>query len=93
MNALEFSGAPALQIIPLILQLGVHAPEEEQRTVVINPILKLYASQDRGTRMALLENLDAYADKLDKSAVSDKIWPHLVCLLFLLITQHAQQDN
>ena len=75
---MEFAGAPALLIIPLILQLGVHAPVEEQQTVVVAPILKLYASQDRGTRMALLEHQEEYVNMLDKSTVSDKIWPHLV---------------
>lgn len=81
-NALEFGGAPASQIIPLVLQLGVHASDEDQQTVVIAPILKLYSSQDRGTRMALLEHLNEYSDKLDKSTVADKVWPHLVCYEF-----------
>jgi hypothetical protein len=28
--------------------------------------------------MALLDNLSEYADKLDKKAVVDKVWPDLV---------------
>ena len=44
-------------------------------------LIKLYASPDRGTRMALLDHLQDYADKLDKKTVTDKIWPNLVRLI------------
>lgn len=77
-HALEYGGATANTILPLVLQLGTHASPSEYPTVVLAPVLKLYASPDRGTRMVLLEQLGEYADKLDNKAVSDKIWPHLV---------------
>ena len=44
-------------------------------------LVKLFASADRGVRMALLDHLSEYSDKLDKKTVSDKIWPNLVRLL------------
>ena len=61
-----------------MLQLGVHAPPSDYPTIVLAPITKLFASPDRGTRMALLEHLSEYADKLDNKIVADKIWPNLV---------------
>lgn len=78
MSALEFGGATASTILPIVLQLGVHAPPSDYPTIVLAPITKLFTSPDRGTRMALLEHLSEYADKLDKKTVADKIWPNLV---------------
>ena len=78
MSALEYGGASAASILPLVLQLGANATAEEYSNIVIGPLVKLYASPDRGTRMALLDHLTDYAEKLDKKTVSDKIWPHLV---------------
>ncbi|KAL5506966.1 CEX1 [Sanghuangporus vaninii] len=76
-SALEFGGATANTILPIVLQLGVHASPTDYPTIVLTPVTKLFASPDRGTRMALLEHLPEYADKLDKRTVADKIWPHL----------------
>lgn len=77
-NALEFGGASAANIIPLLLQLGENASPEEYPTVVLAPLVKLFASPDRGTRMALLDHLPQFSEKIDKKSVTDKIWPHLV---------------
>ncbi|KAJ3517647.1 hypothetical protein NLJ89_g377 [Agrocybe chaxingu] len=77
LSALEFGGATAATILPLVLQFGNNVAPEEYSKVILAPITKLYASPDRGTRMALLEHLPEYADKLDKKAVSEKIFPHL----------------
>jgi SCY1-like protein 1 len=45
---------------------------------VLDPVVRLYASPDRGTRMALLEGLAEYGEKLEKGMVVDKVWPHLI---------------
>jgi SCY1-like protein 1 len=82
LSALEFGGASAAAILPLVLQFGTTTPPEEYPKIVLAPIIKLYASPDRGTRMALLEHLPEYVDKLDKKAVSEKIFPHLVSQTF-----------
>lgn len=76
-SALEFGGAAAASILPLVLQIGRGVPEDEYAGAILAPLLKLYASADRGTRMALLDALPEYADKLDKKMVVDKIWPPL----------------
>lgn len=77
-SALDFGGASAAVILPLVLQLGANVSPVDYSSVVLVPLMKLYASPDRGTRMALLEHLPEYADRLDKKGVVDKIWPHLV---------------
>ncbi|KAF9653221.1 ARM repeat-containing protein [Thelephora ganbajun] len=79
-SALERGGASAsaASIVPLLLQLGTNVSiDEEYVTAVIGPVVSLFASPDRGVRMALLDNLDEFKDKMDKKMVVDKIWPHL----------------
>ncbi|XP_006460920.1 hypothetical protein AGABI2DRAFT_69620 [Agaricus bisporus var. bisporus H97] len=76
-SALEFGGASAATMLPLVIQFGKNLPPEDYPKAIITPLIKLYASPDRGTRMALLDNLPEYADKLDKKTVSEKLFPHL----------------
>ncbi|KAJ8455906.1 hypothetical protein ONZ45_g18842 [Pleurotus djamor] len=76
-SALEFGGASAATILPLVLKFGENTSSDEYPKLILAPLVKLYASPDRGTRMALLDHLPEYADKLDKKIVSDQIWPHL----------------
>ncbi|KAF9528532.1 ARM repeat-containing protein [Crepidotus variabilis] len=77
LSALEYGGANAATILPLVLQFGTNVTPEDYPKLILTHIIKLYGSPDRGTRMALLEHLPEYIDKLDKKAVSDKIFPHL----------------
>ncbi|KAL1942784.1 hypothetical protein VTO73DRAFT_5024 [Trametes versicolor] len=76
-SALDFGGASAATILPLVLQFGKNVPPEDYPNVILTHLVKLYTSPDRGTRMALLDHLPEYADKLDKKTVVDKIWPNL----------------
>lgn len=83
-SALERGGAStsAASIVPLLLQLGKSVPtDEEYTTAVIGPVVSLFTSPDRGVRMALLDNLDGFKDKMDKKIVVDKVWPHLVSII------------
>ncbi|KAG5646819.1 hypothetical protein DXG03_002196 [Asterophora parasitica] len=76
-TALEYGGASAATILPLVLQFGSNVSPEDYSNIILAPLIKLYSSPDRGTRMALLDHLPEYADRLDKKTVSDKIFPHL----------------
>jgi len=77
----------APSIIPLVIQLGTYVPSEEYKTLVLEPVVKLFANPDRGTRMALLDALPEFAEKLDKQTVSEKVWPHLVSFACLVLWQ------
>ena len=68
----------ASTLLPLVLLYGANVSPVDIQKVILGPIVKLYASPDRGTRIALLDHLPEYVDKLDKKAVSEKIFPHLV---------------
>ena len=82
MTALEYGGASAGTIVPIVLQFGKKVSVDEYMNIILAPLIRLFASPDRGTRMALLDNLSEYADKLDKKAVVEKVWPNLVRVLW-----------
>lgn len=76
-RAFEFGGGgPTL--LPLILSLAESLPEKEYTASIIQPLIRMFATPDRAMRMALLEGLDKFADKLSSKDVTEKIWPHLV---------------
>lgn len=77
-SALEFGGASAATLLPLVLEMGKSLPPAEHSNRILGPLVKLYATPDRGTRMALLDTLPEYAERLDNKTVTDKVWPHLV---------------
>lgn len=78
LHSLSLPGAPASAILPLVLSIGRNVPPDRYKTIILEPVSKLFASPDRGTRMALLDGLPEYGEKLDKSMVNDKIWPNLI---------------
>ena len=75
-SAVEFGGALAATIVPLILQFGKNVALDEYGAIIIAPLVKLFASPDRRTRIALLENLSEFVEKLDKKTVVEKVWPN-----------------
>ncbi|SJK97742.1 uncharacterized protein ARMOST_00995 [Armillaria ostoyae] len=76
-SALEFGGASAAAILPLVLKFSKNVSPDDYPTQVLAPLVKLFTSPDRGTRMALLDHLPEYVEKLDKKMVDSKIFPHL----------------
>ncbi|KAG1720746.1 hypothetical protein EDB19DRAFT_1963657 [Suillus lakei] len=77
-SALEFGGASAATIDPLILQFGKNIAPDDYGSIIVAPFVELFASADQGTRIALLNSLPDFAEKLDKKTVADKIWPNLL---------------
>ncbi|KAK4704408.1 SCY1-like protein 1, partial [Phenoliferia sp. Uapishka_3] len=76
-RAFEFGGGgPAL--LPLILSLAAPLPEKEYTASIIQPLIRMFATPDRAMRMALLEGLDKFADKLTNKDVTERVWPHLL---------------
>ncbi|KAL7415296.1 armadillo-type protein [Mrakia frigida] len=72
----QTSSASAL--LPLVLRLGNLVPPQDYVKLVLDPVVKLYQSPDRGTRMALLEGLGEYEGKMDNKCVQERVWPHLI---------------
>lgn len=68
--------ASAATVIPLVLQFRKERRTRRLWSVVVAPLIRLFASADCGTCIALLDSLPNFAEKLDKTVV-DKIWPNL----------------
>lgn len=64
--------------MPLILSLGTSLPPSEYSSSIVQPLVRMFATPDRAMRMALLDGLPQYAEKLESKIVVDKIWPNLV---------------
>ncbi|KAG9084350.1 hypothetical protein FRC06_004114 [Ceratobasidium sp. 370] len=77
LSSLGHGGTTAGAILPVVLALGKDLPPNEYSATIIGPVVNLFATPDRGTRMALLDGLPEFADKLDKNMVVNKVWPHL----------------
>jgi SCY1-like protein 1 len=86
--SLPSSQTSASTLLPIVLKLGGLVPPQEYVKLVLDPVVKLYASPDRGTRMALLEGLPEYEGKMDQRCVVDKVWPHLVSPLLLRLLNY-----
>ncbi|KAG8744486.1 hypothetical protein FRC10_010051 [Ceratobasidium sp. 414] len=77
LSSLGHGGTTANAILPIVLALGKDLPPNEYSETIVGPVVNLFATPDRGTRMALLDGLPEFADKLDRNLVVNKVWPHL----------------
>ncbi|GAA6006307.1 hypothetical protein JCM10207_000598 [Rhodosporidiobolus poonsookiae] len=86
-HTFEFGGGggAAAQLLPVILDLAQPAcgdaeaqDDKEYQREVIGPVVRMYATPDRAVRMALLENLEKYVEKVSSKDVVEKMWPHLL---------------
>jgi SCY1-like protein 1 len=72
----------AAEILPLVLQIGKGVEDDaEYKKLIIQPIVKLYSSPDRGLRLALLDSMELYIGRVGKSEAAS-IWNDLVSIHF-----------
>ncbi|KAL4446317.1 hypothetical protein ABPG77_003124 [Micractinium sp. CCAP 211/92] len=75
-NAIEFGGAPPVALTTL-LEIGKTLPEEDYAKQVVPILTKLFASNDRGIRRGLLENITTYGPHLPDKVVEEQIYNHV----------------
>lgn len=75
-NALEFGGAPP-SALGTLLAIGEGMSEADKARFVNPIIVKLFASQDRGIRRSLLENMDSFGNNLPAQVVEEQIFPNI----------------
>lgn len=76
-SAVSATSSPS-QLLPLVIAFGKLVPPEDYTKRVLNPVVALFKSPDRGTRMALLEGLVELEPFMDEKCVREHVWPHLV---------------
>lgn len=72
-GALEFGGAPSVALTTLIA-IGEGLTPEERTKRIVPVISKLFASQDRGIRRSLLENISSFGPSLPDALVEEHIF-------------------
>ncbi|KAL1340046.1 hypothetical protein HN51_028319 [Arachis hypogaea] len=75
-SALEF-GSAAAPALTALLKMGSWLSAEEFRVKVLPTIVKLYASNDRSIRVALLQHIDQYGESLSAQIVDEQVYPHV----------------
>lgn len=75
-SAFEYGDAGCTVLLPL-LQLGSNLPDNEYQKKVVPCVVKLFASNDRATRMKLLQQLEKFIDHLQKNTVNEAIFPQV----------------
>lgn len=76
-SCIEFGGGGP-KLFALLLDIAQNVEQDEFQAAVMPTIVKLYSSPDRTVRIALLENLNKYIDKLPNKVINDKIFPELL---------------
>ncbi|KNZ58503.1 uncharacterized protein VP01_191g17 [Puccinia sorghi] len=71
-------GTDGPTLLPLAISISSSLSQAEFSALVLQALIKIYASPDRAIRLSLLELLPQYVHHLDRSVVVEKIWPSLL---------------
>ncbi|XP_021296949.1 probable inactive serine/threonine-protein kinase scy1 isoform X1 [Herrania umbratica] len=75
-SSLEF-GSAAAPALTALLKMGSWLSAEEFTLKVLPTIVKLFASNDRAIRVALLQHIDQYGESLSAQVVDEQVYPHV----------------
>ncbi|URE29864.1 Protein tyrosine kinase [Musa troglodytarum] len=75
-SALEF-GSAAAPALNALLKMGSWLSTEEFNIKVLPTIVKLFASNDRAIRVALLQHIDQFGESLSSQIVDEQVFPHV----------------
>lgn len=77
LKSVEFGGGGP-KAFASVMKIGAKISDEEYNSRITPVITRLFANQDRGIRVCLLQNLPDMIDHLPQKIVNDKIFPHMV---------------
>ncbi|XP_042443465.1 probable inactive serine/threonine-protein kinase scy1 [Zingiber officinale] len=75
-SALEF-GSAAAPALTALLKMGSWLSAEEFNMKVLPTIVKLFSSNDRAIRVALLQHVDQFGESLSSHIVDEQVFPHV----------------
>ncbi|XP_014213325.1 N-terminal kinase-like protein [Copidosoma floridanum] len=70
-------GEAGSAVLPPLLQLGRLLPDHEYQQRVVPCVVKLFASNDRATRLRLLQQLDRFVNHLQPVTINEAIFPQV----------------
>lgn len=74
----SLGGAKALNAI---LKIGQHLDTEQYAKMLVEPIVRMFASPDRAIRISLLENMPKFIDHIPNKTVTNQVFPNVVSIL------------
>ncbi|XP_019860098.1 PREDICTED: N-terminal kinase-like protein isoform X1 [Amphimedon queenslandica] len=77
LNVFEFGGAGPTVLAPL-LKIGKLLPEDEYQRKIVSCIVRCFGSNDRATRLNLLQHLDQFIDQLQPSVLNNSLFGQIV---------------
>lgn len=76
-KAFEF-GSGGAKALSAIVKVGDHVSDEEYTSIIIEPIVRMFASPDRAIRVSLLENMPKFINHMTNKMVTNQIYPNIV---------------
>ncbi|KFK36944.1 hypothetical protein AALP_AA4G192400 [Arabis alpina] len=75
-SSLEF-GSAAAPALTALLKMGSWLSTEDFTVKVLPTIVKLFASNDRAIRVALLQHVDQFGESMSGQIVDEQVYPHV----------------
>lgn len=77
LKSFEFGGGGG-KAFAIILSIAEKLSDDEFERDIQPVIVRMFASQERGVRVCLLENLSRVIERLNPKIVNDKVFPNMV---------------
>ena len=77
LKSFEFGGGGS-KVFSIILSIAEKLSDDDFDRDIQPVIVRMFASQERGIRMCLLENLNRVIERLNAKTVNDKIFSNMV---------------
>jgi SCY1-like protein 1 len=80
LKSFEFGGGGG-KVFTIILSIAEKLSDDDFERDIQPVIVRMFACQERGVRMCLLENLGRVIDRLNPKIVNDKVFPNMVIII------------
>jgi hypothetical protein len=78
LKSVEFAGAGNWHLLAALLNVADQLPDDEYGVRIAPVIVRYFECNDRALRIALLQNMNLFIDKLSTAIVNDKLFPPIL---------------
>lgn len=78
LKSVEFAGAGNWHLLAALLNVADQLPDDEYGVRIAPVIVRYFECNDRALRIALLQNMNLFIDKLSNAVVNDKLFPQIL---------------
>ncbi|KAG1472756.1 hypothetical protein G6F56_001345 [Rhizopus delemar] len=76
MKTFEYAAGGA-KVLSAIIKVGDHLSDQEYASIIIEPVVRMFASPDRAIRVSLLENLPKFVGHMTNKMVTEQVFPNI----------------